>query len=125
MAFCFGHHRGVNMSGKQSKRNRKRQSQQTFPRLDAVYGNVRENVTSLTVTIDALVRICIPEIDPASIQRRLTYLKTTNIPLVRSRCKRLLLVVICLIPKASGYGGDMGRKKPMVHKWYELKLGYQ
>lgn len=75
MAFCFGHHRGVGMSGKQSKskRNRKRQSQQTLPRLDAVYGNVFENVSSLTVIIDAQGRISIPEIDPASIQRRLTY----------------------------------------------------
>ena len=73
MAFYFGHHWGVDMSGKQSKRNRKRQAQQTLPRLDAVYGNVLENVTSLTVTIDAQGRISIPEIDPASIQRRLTY----------------------------------------------------
>lgn len=61
------------MSGKQSKRNRKRQAQQTLPRLDAVYGNVLENVTSLTVTIDDQGRISIAEIDPASIQRRLTY----------------------------------------------------
>lgn len=41
--------------------------------MDAVYGNVIESVTSLTVTIDALGRVSIPEIDPASIQRRLTY----------------------------------------------------
>lgn len=61
------------MSGKQSKRNRKRQAQQILPRLDAVYGSVLENVTSLTVTIDAQGRVIIPEVDPASIQRRLTH----------------------------------------------------
>ncbi len=73
MAFCFRHYRCVAMSEKQSKRSRKRQAQQTSPRIDAVYGNVLETVTSLTVTIDAKGRISIPEIDPASIQRRLTY----------------------------------------------------
>ena len=61
------------MSAKQSKRSRKRQAQQTLPRIDAVYGNVLENVTSLSVTIDDQGRLSIPEIDPASIQRRLTY----------------------------------------------------
>lgn len=61
------------MSGKQSKRKRKQQAEQTLPRLDAVYGTTAGNVSSLTVQVDANGEIRILEVDPASLQRRVTH----------------------------------------------------
>ncbi|MCQ2996044.1 hypothetical protein NLO95_18240 [Pseudomonas syringae] len=61
------------MSGKQSKRKRKNQAEQSKPRLDAVYGNTSGDVSFLTITFDENGRLTIPELDPGSIQRRITY----------------------------------------------------
>lgn len=61
------------MSGKQSKRKRKNQAEQSKPRLDAVYGSTSGNVSFLTITMDENGRLTIPELDPGSIQRRITY----------------------------------------------------
>lgn len=61
------------MSGKQSKRKRK-QDQGKKPRTEAVYGTTAGVVDSLTLNFDPETgEIHIPEIDPASIQRRLTH----------------------------------------------------
>ncbi|MFF7864461.1 hypothetical protein [Pseudomonas monteilii] len=61
------------MSEKQSKRKRK-QAHEKKPRTEAVYGVTAGVVNSLTVTFDPETgTVHIPEIDPASIQRRLTH----------------------------------------------------
>lgn len=61
------------MSGKQSKRKRKNQAEQSKPRLDAVYGTASGDLSFLTITFDESGRLTIPELDPGSIQRRITY----------------------------------------------------
>lgn len=61
------------MSGKQSKRKRKKQAEQSKPRIDAVYGTTSGDVSFLTITMDENGRLTIPELDPDSIQRRITH----------------------------------------------------
>lgn len=61
------------MSEKPSKRQRKRQAEQTRPRSEYVVGHATETVSSITVQFEPSGQINILEMDPASLQRQVAY----------------------------------------------------